>query len=480
MGFFVFDTAARMCERTHDFCVNLVLQIPTMKYILLLMLGLLFSCNKTESTSSNSKLERLVDSLVRKDIDSVRVAGIAIGVFKGKDKLLLKSYGFADLEHYVKLPVDASFEIGSVTKQFTAVATLLLAEQGKLSLDDDISKYIKFDTKGRKIAIKQLLNHTSGIRGYTEMPMFEKLMKEKHKRDTLLRILEKEPFDFEPGEALIYNNSAFFIMGLIIEKVSGMSYEEFVSKNLFEKAGMTHSFYCNERKVTKNRAHGYDMENKELVRAGYLDHTWPFAAGSLCSTVEDLVKWDDALHHGKILTEGMYQEFLTPAVINDGTVATYAKGITVREKNGRKMIEHGGGINGFLSENRYFPDDDLKIVVLVNSTGPVSPDEIADFITSQFYPAQKPVFAKYDGDVSKFLGAYKGRARGWNATATVTKNDTTIVLQWNDKATPLSYLKGNVWMNGSTKYEFAGSGDAIDRLKLIQDGYGLYILKKEK
>lgn len=441
----------------------------------------LLACSKgPQNNSTSSPLEAKVDSLVKKDIDSVRVAGIAIGVFKGTQQLLLKSYGYADLEHNVKLPVDASFEIGSVTKQFTAVSILQLAEQGKLSLDDDISKYVKFDTKGKKVTVRQLLNHTSGIRGYTEMEMFGKLMKEKHKRDTLLRIVEKEAFDFEPGEALIYNNTAFFIAGLIIEKASGMSYEEYVSRNLFEKAGMTHSYYCNEQKVIKNRAHGYDTEGKQLVRAGYLDHTWPYAAGSLCSTVEDLVKWDDALHHGKILSDAMYKEFLTPAVLNDGTVGTYANGITVREKNGKRMIEHGGGINGFLSENRYFPDDDLKIVVLVNSTGPVSPDAIADFITTQFYPKSKPSYPKYDGDFSKFLGSYKGRARGWDATATVTKDDTTLVFQWNDKPKPLFYLNGNVWTDGGTKYEFAGNGEAIDRVKVIQDGYGLYVLRKER
>lgn len=118
--------------------------------------------------------------------------------------------------------------------------------------------------------------------------MFGNLMVHKYKRDTLLRIVEKEPFDFEPGEALIYNNTAFYMLGLIIEKVSGESYEMYVKKNLFDKAGMTNSYYCSENKITKNRAHGYDGAEKELVRAAYLDHTWPYAAGSLCSTTEDL------------------------------------------------------------------------------------------------------------------------------------------------------------------------------------------------
>jgi CubicO group peptidase (beta-lactamase class C family) len=449
-----------------------------MKYIFPFVLLALISCNRTSDTaSSNSKLEHMVDSLVKKDIDSVRAAGIAIGVFKGKEKLLLKSYGYADLEHDVKLPIDASFEIGSVTKQFTAVAALLLVEQGKLSLDDDITKYVKFDTKGRKITVRQLLNHTSGIRGYTEMEVFGKLVKHKYKRDTLLRLVEKEPFDFEPGEALIYNNSAFYIAGLVIEKASGMSYEEFLSKNLFERAGMTHSYYCSEQKVIKNRAHGYDMEKDGLVRAAFLDHTWPYAAGSICSTVEDLVKWDDALHHGKILSDAMYKELLTTAVLNDGSVTHYAKGLTLQERNGHNMIEHGGGIFGFLSENRYFPDEDLKIVVLVNSTGPVSPDAIADNITQFIFGKSISSGNVFTGDLSKYMGTYKGRGRGRDLTATVTKNDSTILLQIRDKPNALKFVKDDTWTDGGTTYTF--TGDGLNQLRIDQT-YGYYVLKKEK
>ncbi len=141
------------------------------------------------------------------------------------------------------------------------------------------------------------------------------------------------------------------MLGLIIEKVSGLTYEEYVKKNLFEKAGMKNSYYGSEIRVIRNKAHGYDTGEKGLVHAAYLDHTWPYAAGSLCSTTEDLVKWNDALHHGKILGEKMYTEFITPAVLNDGTKTHYAKGITLSEQGGRRLISHGGGINGYLSQN---------------------------------------------------------------------------------------------------------------------------------
>ncbi len=251
-----------------------------MKQLLLslILLAFILSCTNTEKQTI-SQLEHQVDSLVQPYLDSAKIAGMAVAVYKGSEKLMIKNYGYADLEWNVELPVNASFEIGSVTKQFTAACILLLAEEGKLSLDDEMTKYIAYDTKGRKVTIRQLLSHTSGIKSYTDLPFFEHFSQQHHERDTLLRILEKEGYDFEPGEMLHYNNSAFFMLGLIIEKVSGIAYEEFVKKNLFDKAGMSNSYYCSESKIIKNKAHGYDTGEDGLMNAAYLDQTWPYAAG---------------------------------------------------------------------------------------------------------------------------------------------------------------------------------------------------------
>jgi CubicO group peptidase (beta-lactamase class C family) len=392
---------------------------------------------------------------------------------------MVKSYGFADLEYGIKLPVDASFEIGSVTKQFTAVATMQLVEQGKINLDDDFTKYIKFDTKGKKVTVRQLLNHTSGIKGYTELPMFESIAVRKYKRDTLLRLVEKEPFDFEPGEALIYNNTGFFMLGLIIEKVSGISYEEYIKKNLFEKAGMNDSYYCSESKIIKNRAHGYEASKDGLVRASYLDHTWPYAAGSLCSTVTDLVKWNDALHHGRILGEEAYKEFISPSLLKDGTMTHYAKGITVTEENGRKMIAHGGAIPGFFAENNYFPDDNVSVVVLLNTIGPVGGGVIMEPIIDTLFPEAKLESAQFPGDRSKYAGKYSGPARGKQLTVVVSSNDSSLLVQrGEDKPESLKFVSDDTWSNGKEKFIFVGSG-AESQLRIDQV-YGFYLLKKIK
>jgi CubicO group peptidase (beta-lactamase class C family) len=433
----------------------------------------------TVKPDTSGQLEQRVDSLVKPYIDSTRVAGMAIGIFKDHKPLLLKSYGYADLEFDVKLPVDASFEIGSVTKQFTGAAIMQLAEEGKLSLDDDFTRYVTFNTRGKKITIRQLLSHTSGIKGYTELPVFGSLAVQKLKRDTLLRLVEKEPFDFEPGEALIYNNTAFYILGLIVEKVSGVTYEDYVAKNLFVRAGMANTYYCNERKITKNRAHGYDGGPSGLERAAYLDHTWPYSAGSLCSTVEDLEKWNDALHHGKILSESAYKEFITPVSLNDGTLTHYAKGVTVTEWKGKRLIEHGGGIFGFLSQNSYFPDENLSIIVLINSTtvGPRSiADQLAGFVTTPYVDDKRSPFA---GDLSRYNGTFAGRGRGSDITITVGDNDTTLmVTMGGGKARKLRYVKESEWTDEESSFIFDGDEKGITGLS-VDETYGYLRLKKK-
>ncbi|HZY80358.1 MAG TPA: serine hydrolase domain-containing protein [Cyclobacteriaceae bacterium] len=440
----------------------------------------IISCDRSGSPKTEtSALESKLDSLINPQVDSAKFAGVAVAVYRDGKPLLLKSYGYADVEHSVKLSTDASFEIGSVTKQFTSVATLQLVEAGKLSLDDDFTKYVKFDTKGRKISIRQLMNHTSGIKGYTELPFFEGLMIHKYKRDTLMRLVEKEKFDFEPGEALIYNNTAFFILGLVIEKVSGVSYEEYIKKNIFDKVGMRNSYYCDERKTVKNRAHGYDMGESGLMRAQYIDHTWPYAAGSLCSTVEDLAKWNYALHNGKVLSEAMYKELISPVKLNNGSVTRYADGLTVTDFNGKTRIEHGGGIPGFLSENAFFPGENISVTVLMNTIGPNGPGKIADFIEEELFPKGPDEPATFSGDLSKYVGVYSGRSRGFDLKMRVTSNDTTLFIQRNDdKPVKLEYDKDSRWKNGLSTYEFVGGEGGVKELR-NDDVYGYLVLKKD-
>jgi CubicO group peptidase (beta-lactamase class C family) len=230
------------------------------------------------------------------------------------------------------MPADAMFEIGSVTKQFTAAAILQLRDEGKLSLDDEITKWLPdFDTRGNRVTVRRLLDHTSGIVGLTEMPEVQQLMLEPELPARLgIALINRYPFQFPTGTMQMYNNSAFWLAGLIIEKASGMTYKDYVEQRIFAPLGMTRSMYCNSGENVPRRANGYLVQNGVIRRAPTNAHTWmPFAAGSLCSTAGDLVTWVKALHGGRVLSPGSYQEMITPARLNDGTPLRYGLGIGV-------------------------------------------------------------------------------------------------------------------------------------------------------
>lgn len=195
-----------------------------------------------------------LDSLAGAPVQEGRAAGIAVAVVRGGDTLLLKGYGSVNLELDVATPPDAVYEIGSVTKQFTAAAILQLRDEGRLSLDDDLTKFLPdYPTGGRSIPIRRLLDHTSGIKGITEIPRFRELQNRGWSRDSAIALFAREPFEFEPGEAMIYNNSAYILLGHIIEKASGMTYQRYVEERIFAPLGMAASRYCDNGAVVKRR-----------------------------------------------------------------------------------------------------------------------------------------------------------------------------------------------------------------------------------
>jgi CubicO group peptidase (beta-lactamase class C family) len=436
------------------------------------------------ASSSSASPERAaliarIDSIVNTPIASGKVAGASVAVVKGQDTILIKGYGKADLEFDVATPQGAIYEIGSVTKQFTAVGIMLLAEQGKLSLDDDITKYFPgYNSQGNRIPVRRLLDHTSGIKGYTELPEFGRIGMTDAPQDTLVGIFSRKPFDFKTGEEEIYNNSAYFLAGLLIEKLSGKSYADFVKETMFDKAGMTNSRYCSESAIVKNRAHGYDAADTmgTLIRARYLNHKWPYAAGSLCSTVRDLVKWNHALHNGQILQPASYAELIRPSTLNDGTTLRYAKGLALVPLAGRRAIWHDGGINGFISLNRWLPDDTLSVVVLWNSTGDGLDvgEPIIEAVLGKPADDTKPI----EGDINEFSGTWKGVGRGRPTEAVLTVEGAVLTLKAGPgKPDTLHYVGNDTFRHGGTLISFDRVGGKPARLRM-DAGYGYYILKK--
>ena len=285
----------------------------------------------------------------------------AVLVIKQDKVLLKKGYGLADLEWNVANTPDTKFRIGSITKQFTAACILQLVEAGKLSADDKLSKFYPGFPKGDSVTIQMLLNHTSGIASFTEIQGFDKVAPLSLSRDSMISFFRNKPYSFSPGLGFIYNNSGYFLLGDIIEKVSGQSYDNYLRQHILDKLGMNNSGSDKMDSVLANRARGYSKRGKGYVNADVISMDWPFSAGVLYSTVDDLYKWDRALYKTAILTNSSKQKMFTPGKGNYG----YGFVIDTLEKHLR--IWHNGGIPGFSANISRFVNDDICTIVLSNN-----------------------------------------------------------------------------------------------------------------
>ena len=294
--------------------------------------------------------------------------GAAIIVQKDGRTIIRKGYGMADLELGVPVAPDMVFRLGSITKQFTAVSILSLAQEGKLSLQDEITKFLPdYPTQGKRITVEHLLTHTSGIQSYTDMPEWLPLWRKDMTPKELVDLFKDKPMQFEPGRSWSYNNSGFVLLGAIIEKVSGKTYEQFVDERIFKPLGMSSSYYGSTERIIPRRIPGYEEGESGFVNASYLSMTQPYAAGSLLSTVDDLARWSEAVFAGKVVGKAWLDKALTPFKLANGESTGYGYGWFVAEVGGHRSIEHGGGINGFTTYEMTFPDDHLFIAILTNS-----------------------------------------------------------------------------------------------------------------
>lgn len=297
------------------------------------------------------------------------VPGAAILVAEGDKVVLEKGYGQASLELGVPVAPDMVFRIGSVTKQFTAVSILMLMEQGKLRLDQKISDILPDYPKaqGEKVTIENLLSHTGGIPNYTDDAEFWKIAKDKLEPAKMLALFAEKPLEFTPGEKWAYSNSGYFVLGLIIEKVSGESYRAFVEKHLLAPAGMKASLYDDPEKLVPRRAAGYQpMPDGGFAPAPYIDMSGPYSAGALASTVADLHRWNLALLDGKLIRRQSLEKAWTPFRLSTGKNNTYGYGWDVGRYEGQRMVSHGGGIPGFMSMMFFLPEKKMTVAVLSN------------------------------------------------------------------------------------------------------------------
>jgi CubicO group peptidase (beta-lactamase class C family) len=336
--------------------------------------------------------------------------GASVLIAKDGKAIYKKAVGMANLELNVPLSTDNVFEIGSITKQFTAVSILMLEEQGKLQIEDDITKYIPdYPTHGKTITIHHLLNHTSGIKSYTSMESFMKQARTDMTPTELIDVFKNEPMDFDPGEKYQYNNSGYILLGHIIELVSGQSYAEFIQDNIFSKLDMKNSYYGSMKKIIKNRASGYQDRNG-FVNADYLSLTLPYAAGSIMSTVDDLLIWQNAISANKLIKRSSLEKAIKGSTLNSGEKITYGYGWINGSLNGSETIEHSGGIFGYVTNGIFLPKENMYVIGLSNcdcsNVGEIT-TKIAAMAIGKPFPNKKDAISLNDSQLNKWIGAYE-------------------------------------------------------------------------
>ena len=346
-----------------------------------------------------------MDQIVRSYVDGSFMGTVLVA--RGDQVILSKGYGSADLEWKVPNAPDTKFRLGSVTKQFTAAAILLLEERGKLSITDPVKKYLPdAPAAWDKITIFNLLTHTSGIPNFTSFPDYAKLEPFATTAEQLVARFRDKPLDFEPGQRWSYSNSGYVLLSYLIERISGTTYEAFLRDNIFTPLGMTNTGYDSNSAVILHCASGYVFTNNHFENAGYVNMTVPQGAGALYSTTEDLLKWERGLFGGKVLRASSLAKMTTPFK-ND-----YAFGLSVDTVGGYKVIHHDGGIEGFNTDLAYYPDDKLTVIALSNVNG-AAPDLIVPVLAAVAHDqpvtlmSERRAITLDSAQLARYVGAYR-------------------------------------------------------------------------
>jgi CubicO group peptidase (beta-lactamase class C family) len=396
---------------------------------------------------------RVLDSIAGAGVAAGRTVGLVAAVVKGDDTLLMKAYGKANLEWDVPMTTDAMFHVGSIAKQFAAVSILQLQDSGKLDIDDAVTKWLPFlGQSASKITLRHLLSHTSGIHGFADEDAFEiNFLAPRLPRDSAYKLVKLDPFRFPVGTAQAYSNSSFFLLGLVVEKASGMKYETYLKQRIFDPLGMKRSSYCNTSEHVMRRAAGYHLIAGVIRRPPQFDYTWVFAAGAVCSTAADMVTWLKALHGGKVLSPKSYAEMTSQSRLSDGTPVQYGLGIKVGEDfRGVKFIGHGGTAPGFRADATWYPDAQMAVVVLMNTSPTnLSPGAVGGELARRIVPPKRPTLAYYTGDASELVGKYTLVSGGNMPSATIEVTQTPQGLAFSVNGSRPEPLP---WAGGLTFY----------------------------
>ena len=344
----------------------------------LAQLFLLFSLGAAWTVAASAAK---IPSAVNVYVDQQGREGFSGSILVARDgKLLVRSFGLADREFGIRNTPTTKFKIGSISKQFTAAAMLLLVEDGKLSLGDPVCDFVANCPKSwRPITIRELLNHSSGIPDFVKLPGMQDRFTLPMKLDDTVALLERQPLDFQPGSDASYGNSGFLISASIIERLSGKSYADFLDQRIYRPLGMKDSGYAADAPIITNRARGYVRRGSSLENAPYIDMSIPVGAGSQYSTVLDLYRWDKALRTDRLLPAALRNEMFTAGK------GGFGLGWEVGDEHGRRIVQHVGDINGFGAYILRWLDDDAVVIILTNVEGTKKVIDIRNGIAARLF-----------------------------------------------------------------------------------------------
>jgi D-alanyl-D-alanine carboxypeptidase len=399
--------------------------------------------------SPRAALVARLDSIASAYVREAPAAGVTVAVVNHGDTLLMKGYGERDQGKHLPAEPSTVYRIGSITKQFTAAAVLKLVEAGKIRLSDPITKYLPQYPQWSSVTVRQLLTHTSGIPSYTSSPKWRGRMAEDLTPAQIVAIVEGDPLDFPPGTDWRYDNTGYVLLGMILDRVTGAPYADLMRREFFAPLGMSSATYCPSKPADPSHALGYQFQG-EFQPAEYLSLTQPFAAGALCMSVPDYVRWQSALYGGKIVSARSLALMVGPETLTVGpkkdSTTGYGMGLMRGSVGSHATIQHGGSINGFSSQQYWFPAESLTIVAFVNTVN-ADQDWLAKNLASAVFrlplvPRRPPVVSLAAADRSKYVGDYDialpdGQILG---VRLYVRGDELVAEPEQQDAAPLRYL----------------------------------------
>jgi CubicO group peptidase (beta-lactamase class C family) len=431
------------------------------------MKKLLFSCLAFImgiTIKAQNITEQRIDSLMNASVKADQ-PGCAVLVAKAGNIVYNKAFGSAHTELNVPLKPDMVFKIASVTKPFTAVAVLQLVAQGKIRLTDTIQQYIPdFPVKSAPVSIEHLLNHTSGIPDYMQLDFQTPYLERRDfKPAELIDSFKIFPLEFQPGTQYRYSNSGYYILGYIIEKVSGQSYPAYLQEHLLTPLGLKNTYFDSTGNLIRGRVNGYRREKEAFRNADFWSPTIAYAAGGLLSTTADLHRFIQGLLSYKILPKELLEKAWTPHMLADGVKINYGYGWTLNNLNGLRSIEHGGHMSGFTSNLIYYPEDQITIALLCNNQD-APRDELSRLLSEAALGRSLEIESKLTGRevLERYIGVY-ALTDNKDRTITVSRGKNGLVAK-------VSGQDGfEIFFNNATQFQFKNIRDATGEFKL-KDG----------